>query len=145
MEHTTRFDKKLCWKALILCTSCARERRSPHRASVARLKAKRGACASSSRNRALEANCEAATRGRPNTKKVSAAKMSPRRQFGLSITFVDDVDDDAVMRVSGIVEKEPSPSVAVVIVAASRVFPARQQADFSCCSLRDSLVTKLRA
>ena len=40
--------------------------------------------------------------------------MSPRRQFGLSITFVDDDDDDAVMRVPGIVEKEPSPSVAVV-------------------------------
>ena len=37
--------------------------------------------------------------------------MSPRRQLGLSITFVDD---DAVMRVPGIVEKEPSPSVAVV-------------------------------
>ena len=38
--------------------------------------------------------------------------MSPRRQLGLSITFVDD--DDAVMRVPGIVEKEPSPTVAVV-------------------------------
>merc|ERR1719400_897493 len=40
--------------------------------------------------------------------------MSPRRQFGLSITFVDNDDDDAVMRVPGIVEKEPSPTVAVV-------------------------------
>jgi len=40
--------------------------------------------------------------------------MSPRRQLGLSITFVDD-DDDAVMRVPGIVEKEPSPTVAVVM------------------------------
>jgi len=39
--------------------------------------------------------------------------MSPRRQLGLSITFVDD--DDAVMRVpGGIVEKDPSPTVAVV-------------------------------
>ena len=37
--------------------------------------------------------------------------MGPRRQLGLSITFVDD---DAVMRVPGIVEKEPSPTVAVV-------------------------------
>ena len=43
--------------------------------------------------------------------------MSPRRQLGLSITFVDD--DDAVMRVPGIVEKEPSPTVAVVVTPPS--------------------------
>ena len=47
--------------------------------------------------------------------KTKNTKMSPRRQLGLSITFVDD---DAVMRVPGIVEKEPSPSVAVVTVVA---------------------------
>ena len=75
--------------------------------------------------------------------------MSPRRQLGLSITFVDD--DDAVMRVPGIVEKEPSPSVAVVTPPSDERWAGfgsaaeKAQADFSCCSLRDSLVTKLRA
>jgi hypothetical protein len=48
-----------------------------------------------------------------NTKtKTKTPNMSPRRQLGLSITFVDD--DDAVMRVPGIFEKETSPTVAVV-------------------------------
>ena len=39
--------------------------------------------------------------------------MGPRRQLGLSITFVDD---DTVMHVPGVVEKEPSPSRAVAVV-----------------------------